>query len=117
MVRMPFGKYKGQLIDDLPLDYIEWCLDNLDLRPELEDAFERRLEGKSSYSSPPPPPPNSGFLPKLDSKDIPLLIELMEAGRRSMAKSHHPDHGGDTATMQRINRIVDQVKSLKGVPR
>lgn len=27
---MPFGKYKGLLIKDIPIDYLEWALENID---------------------------------------------------------------------------------------
>lgn len=27
---MPFGKYRGQPLDDLPTDYLEWCVQELD---------------------------------------------------------------------------------------
>lgn len=29
-MKMPFGKYKGQALEDLPGDYLTWCLENLD---------------------------------------------------------------------------------------
>jgi len=28
---MPFGKHEGEQISDLPISYVKWCLDNLDL--------------------------------------------------------------------------------------
>lgn len=39
---MPFGKYKGEYIADIAhtdMKYLEWCLDNTDLRGELKDAI------------------------------------------------------------------------------
>lgn len=36
---------------------------------------------------------------------------LVEAARRVLAKSAHPDTGGDTATMQRINAAADLLLS------
>jgi len=40
---MPFGKYKGEPIEDLPVDYIEWCLGECDLRPALQAEMEAQL--------------------------------------------------------------------------
>lgn len=43
-IRMPFGKHKGEMVDDLPLDYIEWLLTNIDnLREELKAELERQV--------------------------------------------------------------------------
>ncbi len=38
-------------------------------------------------------------------------IELVEAARRVLSKRYHPDAGGDTATMQRINAAADLLLS------
>jgi uncharacterized protein (DUF3820 family) len=41
-LRMPFGKHRGELLEDLPLTYINWCLENIDnlgeiIRIEMEN--------------------------------------------------------------------------------
>ena len=42
---MPFGKHKGKPLEDIPLDYIEWSLENLDdLRPSLREELENQVE-------------------------------------------------------------------------
>lgn len=42
---MPFGKYRGQLIEQLPKSYVQWVLINIkDLRPNLKLALEKRLD-------------------------------------------------------------------------
>jgi len=38
-------------------------------------------------------------------------LELVTAAHRCLAKLNHPDRGGDTSTMQRINRAADQIRS------
>jgi uncharacterized protein (DUF3820 family) len=45
-IRMPFGKHNGEPIEDLPADYIEWCLENCDLRPALQSEMEAQLSLK-----------------------------------------------------------------------
>lgn len=46
-VKMPFGKYKGQNVEDLPTDYIEWCLENIErLSPSLQKEMENQLKGR-----------------------------------------------------------------------
>lgn len=50
---MPFGKYgpsKGdhRAIEDLPLDYISWCLENMDnLRDDLREELQNQIDLKS----------------------------------------------------------------------
>lgn len=46
-VRMPFGKYKDQLVVDIALNdpsYLRWLRENTDLRGDLRDAVELALE-------------------------------------------------------------------------
>ena len=43
---MPFGKYKGQELDDIPEDYIQWCLENCTLTYQLEEEMENQLRLK-----------------------------------------------------------------------
>lgn len=49
-MKMPFGKHKGEFIEDLPKDYIEWVLGNCDfLRDDLREELENQIllsEGK-----------------------------------------------------------------------
>lgn len=40
--RMPFGKYKGQLLSDIPKSYLEWLRDN---KEKLPKQIEIYLEG------------------------------------------------------------------------
>lgn len=42
-LRMPFGKYKGELLENVPTDYIEWCLENMELNPSLQREMEAQL--------------------------------------------------------------------------
>lgn len=40
---MPFGKHKGVEITELPLDYVRWCLRQVDFDPYLVKALKKRL--------------------------------------------------------------------------
>lgn len=50
---MPFGKYgpkqgDPRAIEDLPLDYIQWCLENMDnLRDDLREELQNQVDLKS----------------------------------------------------------------------
>lgn len=41
---MPFGKYKGEYIFDLPIGYLEWLKDNVELNYRLEKVVDRAID-------------------------------------------------------------------------
>lgn len=48
-MRMSFGKYKGQLLADIPTSYLQWIAENVDGRTGLVREAEEQLllrEGK-----------------------------------------------------------------------
>ena len=130
-MRMPFGKHKGQEIDDLPTDYLRWMIKNLtdlsySLRTALEDQLEIRgvsYESASSYrhwapappppggwQRPPPPPPPSPPPPKTPV-NWGIAEEIVEAGFKTLAKRHHPDSGGDLEKMKAVNVAADWLRA------
>ena len=42
-MKMPFGKYKGQELTEIPPDYLEWVTKNLTLTGDLADEIYRVL--------------------------------------------------------------------------
>jgi hypothetical protein len=53
-VEMPFGKYKGRLISDVPQDYLEWFADNVKAKPFLAEAVAKALGRKGEPQKSPP---------------------------------------------------------------
>lgn len=43
-VVMPFGKYKGEQLLDIPTSYLEWIYDNLELNGDLEQAVSDAID-------------------------------------------------------------------------
>jgi len=43
-MQMPFGRHKGQEVDLLPQDYLEWMRNNLDLSGPLGRAVDQALD-------------------------------------------------------------------------
>jgi curved DNA-binding protein CbpA len=41
-----------------------------------------------------------------------MVEEIITAGFRALARRYHPDVGGDTATMQRLNAAYDRIRAL-----
>ncbi len=44
-MQMPFGKFKGFEIEDIPKSYLEWIGENLDLYGDLREAVFDELVG------------------------------------------------------------------------
>ena len=93
-IRMPFGKFKGVFIHDLPFDYLVWLHSLDDLRDPLRSAIENEFRARTE--------PVNGGKP-LDPDVRAMVEELVSAGYRKLAQGHHPDHGGETRTMQLVN--------------
>lgn len=119
-VKMPFGKYKGGDLEDIPDDYLLWVLDNCELRsPTLRRAIHERLGldwepddeeeptvGWGRTAAPPPPPPSSGA-PVAAIRAA--VLDAVKQWHRRAALTHHPDRGGSVATMQAINAAADDL--------
>ena len=43
---MPFGKYSGEPIDDLPSGYIEWALETWDFKTDERKALMREMQAQ-----------------------------------------------------------------------
>ncbi len=42
-MKMPFGKYKGMEVDDLPINYMQWCCENINGNDALIIEMESQL--------------------------------------------------------------------------
>lgn len=89
-MKMPFGKFKGQEIEDLPDSYLCW-LYNLDwahhkwVSAPVAAEFYRRF-GRVENGA----------------KASPWVDEIIAAGFRALARQHHPDVGGSADAMREI---------------
>jgi Putative quorum-sensing-regulated virulence factor len=102
---MPFGRYRGWRVDDLPDDYLNWLL-TIDLRSSLHvreeyDSRRRRRENLSSVSD---------FAIRLQPYDLALARRVFDAGDKALAKKLPPDLGGDAEEMKRLNAFVESVR-------
>lgn len=98
---MPFGKYKGTPINEVPDErYLRWVMTVATsewLREAIQEDLDRR-EGKT------PPPPGGGA----------DLQELIARGRKLLARRYHPDRNGEpnaTEVMKGINLMADWLRA------
>jgi hypothetical protein len=95
---MPFGRYRGELLKNLPFTYLEWLmsLDDLrqPLRSHLEEEYRRREFSQKAE-------------PVIDPR---IVDELVGAGLRSLSKKYHPDMGGDHNRMISLNCTADWLR-------
>ena len=107
-MKMPFGKYKGRDIRDIPLGYLEWLLENVDnltanQRREIE-IFLGHYEDEPTRDPDPTP-----------EVDVGRLINLVNRWRAKAAMKFHPDRGGDEELMKSINELADDlIRSIEG---
>jgi hypothetical protein len=100
-MRMPFGKFRGTSLENLPDEYLFWLHGLSDLREPLKTfvdlAYQRRCEPPRQYAAP------------ISFEDA-QARELIEAGYRALAKKYHPDKGGDVRRMQEINATMERLR-------
>jgi Putative quorum-sensing-regulated virulence factor len=105
-VVMPFGKFRGLAIADLPDTYLSWLhgLPDLfgSLRREVDTEFERRWQAEACNDDP--------MALDLDDEDRALFAEVIRRGFHSMARLHHPDAGGSPEVMMRLNALRDHLR-------
>ena len=94
---MPFGKYRGTQIRELPFNYLEWLttLELLEpLQTRVQEEYEKRLYDQG----------REGAI------DLSVVDEIVKAGVRSLAKVHHPDTGGNHQRMVAINNAAEWLR-------
>jgi uncharacterized protein (DUF3820 family) len=79
-MKMPFGKFRGVEVADLPLDYLEWLRKLGDLRVRLSEDVRKMAE------------------------------EILASGYRKVAALHHPDRGGEGKTMTLVNLAAEWLR-------
>jgi hypothetical protein len=100
-MRMPFGKYRGRGLEQVPDDYLVWVLDNCrDLQPTLRHLIEVRL----------------GLLdePRQATRSPDWQVVLQQ-WYRQLTLDYHPDRGGSTEAMQAINDAYERLREELGL--
>lgn len=102
---MPFGRYRGLPLTELPDSYLAWLAALLTIRPPLRGAVFAEVARRQVAGAVPP----IGTAPRRE-----VVHELVGAGLRALVLKHHPDVGGDTMAMQEINAAAEWLRQLAG---
>lgn len=97
-MRLTFGKYAGQDIQDVPRDYLRWHL-------RSSGALITEIEFELGEQ---PSEPAPAAMPGLPG----IAKELIEAGYRTMALKIHPDTGGEHINMVQLNVTVEKLRRM-----
>src|SRR5262249_36581677 len=98
---MPFGKYRGVPLDQVPGSYLDWVLrecDSIDgwLRDAIEDELDVRAGQQQTAEHGP-----AGH-----------IEERLTKVKRELSLTHHPDGGGNVDVMKGINLTIDRLREL-----
>ena len=100
MRTMPFGRFKGLPVTELPTEYLVWLLRAVDLREPLRSALRVEATARGLTGDPGPAlAPGRAW-----------AEDLIGAGLRVLARQHHPDAGGDVRTMQQVNAAASWLR-------
>jgi hypothetical protein len=109
---MPFGKYRGRLLTEIPQSYLCWVLTNCEnitwqLRMEIRAIVDKARQDARQDAR--------GQAP--DGSKPPELIDwsgILTTWYRAMSLRFHPDRGGTTEAMVAVNMGYEKLKELTG---
>ena len=100
MIEMPFGKYRGRPLSEVPTDYLKWLLRLSNLSDDLREAVRAELKDRPpeyrKFEIPPLPEP---IIPPYDS-----LMRTLTAWMRDELK--------DETNQQIRERLLDARQNL-----
>jgi hypothetical protein len=112
MMELPWGKYRGDDVEDVPTSYLVWLLENAEnLRPALREAICAEVAERLDLDV------AARVVIVLEMVPAPLLKtaeELIEAGKRVLALRRHPDVGGTHEGMLELQNAVAALRRYIG---
>lgn len=51
-MKITFGKFKGQEIENIPTSYLEWCLGNVIMEDKIQEEMEAQLKLRNGEGIP-----------------------------------------------------------------
>jgi hypothetical protein len=107
---MPFGKYVGWSLDELPASYLRWLVSLDDLRDPLRGAILEEVERRRAESGRSREPVEVLRLPPCPSRD--LAREVVTARKRVVSKWCHADLGGIHAAFLSLTAVGEWLETV-----
>jgi hypothetical protein len=96
---MPFGKFKGSELAELPDGYLSWLVENIDLWEPLRGRVLSEMEERGLL---PDRPTSRGLDP-----------DKVKTVYRELSMQFHPDRGGNSEAMKAINLFYERLIGRK----
>lgn len=94
--KMPFGKYAGTAVNDLPDTYLVYAIRTFSLPDELRNSLAFELLDRIGFDH---------------SFNIVECEKRYASIRKKLAVKYHPDKGGSNEAMQAVNEFYDELTS------
>lgn len=112
---IPFGRYRGCPLEDLPDDYLQWLL-TIELRTPLREAVREEAARRGRHADAGRDRHTGPAHTRRAVPDVTTVDELVSAGLRALARKYHPDAGGSHEQMIAVTFAADwliaQVRGL-----
>jgi uncharacterized protein (DUF3820 family) len=91
---MPFGKYKGVVVNELPDTYLVYAIRTFELPQELRNLLCFELLDRVGFDY---------------SFNIVECEKRYSSIRKKLAIKYHPDKGGSNEAMQAVNEFYEEL--------
>jgi hypothetical protein len=104
---MPFGKYRGRFLGDVPADYLDWILRECrTAQLWLRNAVREELESRARAA---------GYARECSNDGD--AAESLEEGKiqscwRGLVRDYHPDRGGSVEAMAALNEAHERLQKV-----
>jgi hypothetical protein len=113
---MPFGRHRGEPLEDVPSDYLDWLLRVCTLQPPLRRAVQdevarrRQWGGRRRREE-----PCDGTGRPASDRAVVDWAGVIRTWHRQLVLRWHPDRGGTTESAQAIADAHELLKEMVGV--